>query len=75
MQTSRRIATHHRAWLERTLASAATVWKIVALHHPPYSAGYQGSSEEAREVFRRSSNGTACSWSCRATSTTTSGRR
>lgn len=40
-----------RAWLEATLAAASTTWKIVALHHPPYSAGYQGSSKETREVF------------------------
>lgn len=40
-----------RAWLEATLAGAATPWKFVALHHPPYSAGYQGSSVEAREAF------------------------
>lgn len=33
-----------RAWLERTLAETTTTWKIVALHHPPYSAGYQGSN-------------------------------
>lgn len=39
------------AWLESTLAATTTTWKIVALHHPPYSAGYQGSSEEARELF------------------------
>jgi 3',5'-cyclic AMP phosphodiesterase CpdA len=37
-----------RAWLERTLAETTTTWKIVALHHPPYSAGYQGSSLDAR---------------------------
>ncbi|HET7719883.1 MAG TPA: metallophosphoesterase [Acidimicrobiales bacterium] len=39
------------AWLEQTLAAARTTWKIVALHHPPYSAGYQGSSLDARQVF------------------------
>jgi 3',5'-cyclic AMP phosphodiesterase CpdA len=39
------------AWLEQTLAAATTTWKVVALHHPPYSAGYQGSSLEARAVF------------------------
>ena len=39
------------AWLERTLAGARTTWKIVALHHPPYSAGYQGSSLDSRQVF------------------------
>lgn len=40
-----------RAFLERRLASSSARWKIVALHHPPYSAGYQGSSEEARRIF------------------------
>jgi 3',5'-cyclic AMP phosphodiesterase CpdA len=40
-----------RAWLERTLAGTAAPWRIVALHHPPYSAGYQGSSRVARAVF------------------------
>lgn len=40
-----------RAWLEGILAAAKTTWKIVALHHPPYSAGYQGSSIAAREAF------------------------
>ena len=39
------------AWLERTLAETDATWKIVALHHPPYSAGYQGSSLEARTAF------------------------
>jgi 3',5'-cyclic AMP phosphodiesterase CpdA len=38
------------AWLERTLAMPAR-WKIVALHHPPYSAGYQGSSDDTRGQF------------------------
>lgn len=40
-----------RAWLEATLAAASTPWKIVAVHHPPYSAGYQGSSLDARSAF------------------------
>ena len=40
-----------QAWLEQTLASTETTWRIVALHHPPYSAGYQGSSIEVREAF------------------------
>ena len=33
-----------RRFLERTLARSDARWKVVALHHPPYSAGYQGSS-------------------------------
>jgi 3',5'-cyclic AMP phosphodiesterase CpdA len=40
-----------RAWLERTLQGADARWKVVALHHPPYSAGYQGSNIAAREAF------------------------
>jgi 3',5'-cyclic AMP phosphodiesterase CpdA len=40
-----------RAWLEDTLRSSTATWKIVALHHPPYSAGYQGSSIAVREAF------------------------
>jgi Icc-related predicted phosphoesterase len=40
-----------RAFLEQTLATSDARWKIVALHHPPYSAGYQGSSQHVRDVF------------------------
>jgi 3',5'-cyclic AMP phosphodiesterase CpdA len=40
-----------RVWLERTLASATEPWRIVMVHHPPYSAGYQGSSVDVRRAF------------------------
>jgi hypothetical protein len=40
-----------RAWLERTLAAATETWRIVVVHHPPYSAGYQGSSDAVRAAF------------------------
>jgi 3',5'-cyclic AMP phosphodiesterase CpdA len=40
-----------RAWLLETLRESTATWKIVAVHHPPYSAGYQGSNEEVREAF------------------------
>jgi predicted phosphodiesterase len=40
-----------RAWLERTLADAIEPWRIVLLHHPPYSAGYQGSDLAVRAAF------------------------
>lgn len=36
------------AWLERTLASATERWRLVAVHHPAYSAGYQGASLAVR---------------------------
>jgi hypothetical protein len=38
-------------WLERTLADSDATWKVVALHHPLYSAGYQGSSIEVRRLL------------------------
>lgn len=38
-------------WLRRTLTGSDATWKIAALHHPPYSAGFQGSSSEVRAVF------------------------
>jgi 3',5'-cyclic AMP phosphodiesterase CpdA len=40
-----------RAWLEDTLSRSTATWRIVALHHPPYSAGYQGSDLDARRSF------------------------
>lgn len=39
------------AWLEETLAGSDARWKLVGLHHPPYSSGMHGSNETSREVF------------------------
>lgn len=39
------------AWLEETLASSDATWKLVGLHHPPYSSGFHGSHEELRDTF------------------------
>lgn len=36
-------------WLDDTLASSTSQWKIVALHHPLYSSGRHGSTIGARE--------------------------
>jgi 3',5'-cyclic AMP phosphodiesterase CpdA len=38
-------------WLEDTLAAATEPWRIVALHHPPYSAGQHGSDKDVRDAF------------------------
>jgi 3',5'-cyclic AMP phosphodiesterase CpdA len=38
-------------FLEGALASSDATWRIVAVHHPPYSAGYQGSSVDVRETL------------------------
>ena len=40
-----------RDWLEATLASATETWRIVVVHHPPYSAGYQGSNLAVRRAY------------------------
>lgn len=38
-------------WLEDALASSANQWKVVALHHPPYSSGAHGSTPGAQEYL------------------------
>jgi len=38
-------------WLEETLAMTSAKWKVAALHHPPYSAGYHGSARNVRAAF------------------------
>lgn len=39
------------AWLEATLVSATSEWVIVTMHHPAYSAGYHGSTEEIQQTW------------------------
>jgi 3',5'-cyclic AMP phosphodiesterase CpdA len=39
------------AWLTETLAAATERWKIVILHHPPYSGGWHGSDLRVRNAF------------------------
>jgi hypothetical protein len=39
------------AWLEATLAGSDATWKLVGLHHPPYSSGFHGSNQEVRDAF------------------------
>lgn len=43
--------SHQRDWLERTLAVSDCAFRIVALHHPPYSAGWHGSAKTVRRRF------------------------
>jgi 3',5'-cyclic AMP phosphodiesterase CpdA len=46
-----------KSWLIETLSRDHPAFRIVALHHPPYSAGWHGSSRHVRRVlgpvFRR----------------------
>lgn len=39
------------AWLENVLSTANHAWKIVTMHHAPYSAGYHGSDLPTRHAF------------------------
>jgi hypothetical protein len=41
------------AWLETTLESTSARWTIVAMHHPPYSAGVHGSDITVRDEWSR----------------------
>jgi 3',5'-cyclic AMP phosphodiesterase CpdA len=38
-------------WLAQTLAASEERWKIVLLHHPPYSGGWHGSDLRVRSAF------------------------
>lgn len=40
------------AWLKRRLASSTAAWKVVYMHHPPYSSGPHRSSEQMRWPFK-----------------------
>ena len=35
-------------WLEEALGASTACWKVVFMHHPPYSSGSHGSSEALR---------------------------
>ncbi len=39
-------------WLKQKLASSTKPFKVVMLHHPPYSSGHHGSSETLRWPFK-----------------------
>lgn len=38
-------------WLEQTLQASPARWTIVAMHHPPYSAGVHGSDLKVRQAW------------------------
>jgi tartrate-resistant acid phosphatase type 5 len=38
-------------WLQNALAAADEPWKLVALHHPPYSSGFHGNHEVLQWPF------------------------
>ena len=59
-------------WLDDSLASSTSQWRIVALHHPLYSSGEHGSSPSVRVGdSNRSSPAIVSTWSSPGTTTTT----
>jgi hypothetical protein len=54
---SNRVTRRQTRWLARRLAASTATWKIVALHHPPYTCGgYLGNTAVQRRwvpVFER----------------------
>ena len=42
-------STEQLEWLDDTLASATSQWRIVTMHHPPFSSGRHGSTPGADE--------------------------
>ncbi len=44
-------ASAQAAWLQAELAASDAPWKVVVLHHPPYSSGHHGSAEWMRWPF------------------------
>ncbi len=51
LDSTRPDCTEQRAWLADTLEGAQATWVVVALHHPPYSAGWHGSERRVRRAF------------------------
>ncbi len=41
----RTAASTQAQWLQTQLAASTAAWKLVAMHHPPYSSGAHGSDE------------------------------
>jgi hypothetical protein len=39
-------------WLKQTLATSKACWKLVYMHHPPFSSGGHGSSEWMRWPYQ-----------------------
>ncbi|MBN2621780.1 MAG: metallophosphoesterase, partial [Acidimicrobiales bacterium] len=44
-------ATAQLEWLDDALASATRPWRVVAMHHPPYSSGSHGSTARAEDLL------------------------
>ncbi len=51
LDSTRPESAEQRAWLADTLRDRDLTWTVVALHHPPYSAGWHGSDLTVRAAF------------------------
>lgn len=45
-------ASTQARWLRGALATSGALWKVVVLHHPPYSSGAHGSSDWMQWPYR-----------------------
>jgi len=45
-------SSRQAAWLQERLAASKAPWKIVYMHHPPYSSGLHGSIDWARWPYQ-----------------------
>ncbi len=43
--------SEQKTWLQQDLAQSTAPWKIVFLHHPPYSSGSHGSEDVIQDEF------------------------
>lgn len=46
------VTSAQAAWLKRALAASTARWKVVYMHHPPYSSGPHGSNVSQRWPFK-----------------------
>lgn len=65
-------ASEQLAWLGDALAAGERPWRVVALHHPPFSSGRHGSTIRGEELLVPLFERHRVAWCSRATTTTTS---
>jgi acid phosphatase len=54
MLDSTAIDARQVAWADKVMAESTAVWKVVIVHHPPYSSGKRhGSDLDVRKAFER----------------------
>ncbi|MDP6823663.1 MAG: metallophosphoesterase [Dehalococcoidia bacterium] len=51
LDSTRSTDLQQREWFESAISSSEASWKIVAMHHPPYSSGRRGSDALIRKLY------------------------